>query len=297
MTTRPPLPPPAMSSPARPPTHRPAVPTQPGLALPGAAAPAPAIAEDPLLGRIEDAGLNAAQPPEQVLMDGWLVRFSAGAAKRARSVNALALGRRSLPDKLAECERWYRAHNLPPLFRITPFTQPPELDHFLAAQGYALAEPTRVMATPLAEPPSLARPAAWLREIDAAAFAEHVGRLRESTPPQIAAHTRRMTVSPLAPTTTRLVALASGEPLGAGQAIVENELVGLYDIVTAEPMRGRGLGTTLVQALLGAAHARGARFAYLQVGVENESARRIYGRFGFVDRYTYWYRLRPGTRP
>jgi GNAT superfamily N-acetyltransferase len=296
MTTRPPLPPPAPPSPARPPTHRPADPAAPRATLPNTAAPAPAIVDDPLLVRIEDASLNAAQPPEQVLLDGWLVRFSAGKAKRARSVNALAVGRRPLPDKLAECERWYRTHNLPPMFRITPFTQPPELDHFLAGQGYTLAEPTRVMVTPLPEPPNLARPAAWLREIDAAAFAEHVGRLRESAPPEIAAHTRRLTVSALERTTTRLVALAAGEPLGAGQAIVENELVGLYDIVTAEPMRGRGLGTTLVQALLGAAHARGARVAYLQVGVENEPARRIYGRFGFVDRYTYWYRLRPGTR-
>jgi GNAT superfamily N-acetyltransferase len=260
------------------------------------AAAAPAVVDDPLLVRIEDAGLNAAQPPEQVLLDGWLVRFSAGKAKRARSVNALAAGRRPLLDKLAECERWYRRHNLPPMFRITPFTQPAELDHFLAEQGYALAEPTRVMVTPLPEPPNLARPAAWLREIDATAFAVHVGRLRESAPPEIAAHTRRLTVSALERTTTRLVALASGEPLGAGQAVVENDLVGLYDIVTAPPMRGRGLGTTLVQALLGAAHARGARIAYLQVGVANEAARRIYGRFGFVDRYTYWYRIRPGTQ-
>ena len=45
-----------------------------------------------LLSRIEDAGLNASAPPQQRWLDGWLLRFSPGKAKRARCVNAVAAG-------------------------------------------------------------------------------------------------------------------------------------------------------------------------------------------------------------
>ena len=61
---------------------------------------------DPLLlSRIEDAGLNASAPPQQRLIDGWLVRFSPGKAKRARCVNAVASGRLAIRHKLALCEQ------------------------------------------------------------------------------------------------------------------------------------------------------------------------------------------------
>ena len=51
----------------------------------------PVFATD-LLSRVEDAGLNASAPVEQRWLDGWLVRFCPGKAKRARCVNAVAQG-------------------------------------------------------------------------------------------------------------------------------------------------------------------------------------------------------------
>ena len=56
-----------------------------------------------LLSRIEDAGLNASAPPQQRWLDGWLLRFSPGKAKRARCINAVAPGRLPVADKLALC--------------------------------------------------------------------------------------------------------------------------------------------------------------------------------------------------
>ena len=50
------------------------------------------------LSRIEDAGLNASAPPQQLWLDGWLVRFSPGKAKRARCINAVAVGRMPIAD-------------------------------------------------------------------------------------------------------------------------------------------------------------------------------------------------------
>ena len=98
-----------------------------------------------LLQRIEDSSLNASAPPQQRWLDGWLVRYCPGKAKRARCINAVALGRRSAQAKLVECEALFQQAGLPLVVRITPFTQPAGLDAELARQGWPLFDDTRVM--------------------------------------------------------------------------------------------------------------------------------------------------------
>ena len=88
-----------------------------------------------LLSRIEDAGLNASAPPQQRWVDGWLVRFSPGKAKRSRCINAVAAGRMPVADRLAACEQLYASAGLPMIVRITPFSLPQSLDTYLDGQG------------------------------------------------------------------------------------------------------------------------------------------------------------------
>ena len=75
--------------------------------------------DDDLLSRIEDAGLNASAPPQQRWLDGWLVRFSPGKAKRARCFNAVAAGRLPLAQKLALAQAVFDEARLPLVLRIT----------------------------------------------------------------------------------------------------------------------------------------------------------------------------------
>jgi hypothetical protein len=56
--------------------------------------------DEALLGRVEDAGINASAPPQQRWLDGWLVRYNPGKAKRARCINAVAPGRLPVDEKL-----------------------------------------------------------------------------------------------------------------------------------------------------------------------------------------------------
>jgi ribosomal protein S18 acetylase RimI-like enzyme len=250
----------------------------------------PRAAGDSALARIEEAGLNAAQPREQLLLDGWLLRFSPGKARRARSVNAIAAGAMPIDEKLALCRRWYERFQLPFIVRVTPFSQPAALDDCLDGAGFVAYDETRVMTAALADVPS-GRDALAVREVDVATFAEMVGRLRASPPRQVDAHRQRLLDSPLRASSTRLVAYGEGgTPLVAGQVVVQDDLAGLYDINTAAAERGRGHGRALSGRLLAAAAAMGARTAYLQVDLGNAPARRIYSSLGFVDRYAYWYR-------
>jgi N6-L-threonylcarbamoyladenine synthase/ribosomal-protein-alanine N-acetyltransferase len=57
----------------------------------------------------------------------------------------------------------------------------------------------------------------------------------------------------------------------------------IQTIAVADSARGRGLGRTLMQALIGEARKRGARLVFLEVRADNPDAQRLYERLGFVE--------------
>lgn len=253
-----------------------------------------------LVEEAERAGLRASQPPEQLQLDGWLLRLLPGKAKRARCINALREGERLLDDKLAECTRLYREAGLPLFMRITPFSAPAELDGMLAARGWRVHDATRVLVHPaLSEIPALALPAGVVEEAtDARGYAAEVGALRGSTAREIDSHILRLQASPV-PYQGRLWREVCppdhppGAVLACAQVARDGELAGLYDVYTAATARGRGLSTALCASVLRQAHAQGARQGYLQVDADNAAALKVYRRLGFVDAYRYHYRLSP----
>jgi len=84
-----------------------------------------------------------------------------------------------------------------------------------------------------------------------------------------------------------------GEAVACGMGVLENELFGIFDMVTAPGKRGKGLATRLLAGLLQRACESGAQLAYLQVMRANAPARRLYEKSGFRDDCHYWYRV-PG---
>jgi ribosomal protein S18 acetylase RimI-like enzyme len=241
--------------------------------------------------RIEEAGLNALQTQRQLFYDGWLLRVSPGKAKRARSVNAHFGSTLPLDEKVARCEDVYAAHGLSTLFRVTPLSQPGTLDAALAARGYVSFDETLVQHAPLRPPAQVAqRDGLALAAVTVAAFVEEVGRLRGSPSAQRAAHLERLADSPLdlAP----VVARHEGVVVGAGMLSSNERLGGLFDIVVAGAMQGRGIGSAIVAALFGRATERGVADLFLQVTADNAAAIALYRRFGFSTLYRYHYRAR-----
>ncbi|TFD06616.1 MULTISPECIES: ribosomal protein S18-alanine N-acetyltransferase [unclassified Cryobacterium] len=57
----------------------------------------------------------------------------------------------------------------------------------------------------------------------------------------------------------------------------------IQTIAVAESARGRGLGRTLMQALINEARKRGARLIFLEVRADNPGAQRLYERLGFIE--------------
>lgn len=242
--------------------------------------------------RIEDAGLNASAPPQQRVLDGWLLRFSPGKAKRARCINPICAGRMALADKLALCEQAYADAGLPMIFRVTPFAEPADLDAVLGAAGLAAFDDTRVMwrrgLDAIADPAPLP-----LRAVSGDEYARAVGALRGTPADQVEAHAQRLRLSPVP--CRGFVHERDGRVVACGQFALEGTIVGLYDVFTAPEARRQGLARGLCARLLRLAHDLGARTAYLQVDAGNHAARGVYARLGFADAYAYHYRARAPT--
>ena len=245
------------------------------------------------LRRVEEAGLNALQTQRQLFYDGWLLRVSPGRARRARSVNAHFGSTLPLARKIDHCERLYEQRDLPVLFRITPFVQPPDLEAALVARGYEAFDTTLVQIARLERPPALPAASDFVVTSPAAdAFADAVALLQSSSPQQRDAYFERLKESPL--NTRALLADVDGRTVGVGTVMLEDGLAGVFSMATAPDMRARGVASALLASLLTWAWEHGATHAYLQVDGENHRALAVYRKFGFTTAYTYHYCGRPG---
>jgi N-acetylglutamate synthase len=240
--------------------------------------------------RLEELTLNSSAPPGQLLYDGWLLRFSPGKAKRARSVNAVYPSRLPFGEKLAYCEAVYGERGLPAIFRVSEHAEP-GLDAFLEANGYGIFDHTDVRVAVI-DPGPLAGPEVASPRLEE--WFDMVGELRGSPIAHRTSHLARLAALPLA--MTGVAILEEGTPVATGLAILEDGHVGLFDVVTREGARRRGHGRAIVAALLRWGWSLGARHAYLQVDTANAPAIAMYEAFGFARAYGYWYRGRPGEQ-
>jgi len=252
------------------------------------------------LARIEDAGIHATAPREQRWVDGWLVRFAPGKAKRARCIQPVASGRLSIDEKLALCLPHFAAAGLPPIVRITPFAEPAGLDAHLATLGMVRFDDSLVMVLAALDDELEGRDdghregeAVSIEAVGLAAFADCIGAARGSSAVERATHADRLGHAAV-PHHAVLARDRRGAVLAGGQVAVEGTLAGLYDIFTVTDARGRGHGERVSRHLLAHGRRLGASAAYLQVDAGNDVSRRLYRRRGFRAAYPYHYRA-PAT--
>jgi hypothetical protein len=91
---------------------------------------------------LEELALTTWPALQQWLYDGWVVRFTDRHTRRANSVNPLYPSHQEPAAKIAQCEQWYAARNLPAVFRLNRHTAPSAIDRLLDARGYRLVDPS-----------------------------------------------------------------------------------------------------------------------------------------------------------
>jgi len=257
--------------------------------------------------RIEEASLLAWPALTDSDFDGWRLRFAHGYTRRSNSVTPLGPSRLDLDDKIAACERIYAERGLPTIFRLTPFA-PVELDQRLASRGYVRTEQVEVRARPL-DP---AGPPLYRASRSPRARALHVASLgldrwldvftalsgaTESTRPahrQVLAAVRgkRRLLALMADVDSSAAPSEGRRAVSCGMSVLQDGLLGLFDLVTDRAHRGRGFGGELLRRALSWGVRSGGEEAYLQVVDTNWNAARLYQRAGFELVYRYHYRER-----
>lgn len=236
-----------------------------------------------LMERIEKASLKAWPGLEGLVLHGWPMRFAKGHTKRANSVSPLT----SAPDieaRVLECEAVYRKRGLRTAFKLAEFMEPP-LDELLAGRGYKVDDPTTVMVRDLScddTPTNMLRTSAlddWLPDW----LSCHGPDMDERDVHRAILHNL--------PTPCFACVHDPDGPASCGLAVLEDGLLGLFDIHTAANLRRKGHATALVRGLLAHGARSGASRAYLQVVDTNEAAKRLYASLGFTPLYRYWYRV------
>jgi GNAT superfamily N-acetyltransferase len=242
-----------------------------------------------MLRRVEEAGLNAWPALQQVLLDGWVLRFSGGYTKRANSVTPLYPASLQVDPKIAYCEASYAEKGLPPIFRLTPFASPENLDHVLEERGYLRFDPTFVLGLDLSEWDSPVTTSISIQTSTLDGWMETYAMLSDSPQEKNQKHQR---ILERIPGQTLFATLSDEERIVAcGLGVLDGGYFGLFDLFTAPEKRRLGFGTQLVNGMLRWALRGGASYAYLQVMEVNHPARSLYAWFGFQELYAYWYRV------
>jgi GNAT superfamily N-acetyltransferase len=251
--------------------------------------------ENPMLlkRRIEEVSLNSWPALQQILFDGWILRFAEEYTKRANSVNPLFASSMDVDEKIDTCERLYAERGLPPVFRLTPFSSPAGLDEVLERRYYRKVAPTSVLHLDLKGYPVQPVSSVELHYEQLDDWLDIFCRFSESPLEKHQAHKKMLQAIP---GKRFLASLAdSGQIVACGLGVLKNGYFGLFDLVTDSQRRNEGYGTQLVSSLLRLAQEEGGSCAYLQVVSSNAPARRLYARFGFQEVYPYWYRV-PDTK-
>lgn len=259
-------------------------------------------ANNPSAARIEEASMNAWPATHQTLVDGWLIRISNGFTKRANCVVPLYLAPDTdtdLRNKVRYCENLYAREQLQTIFRITaaisPLPEEPQdnpLDDLLAQRGYEHVDPTRVQIANLQNlPETHSAPGATTNQFQLVTAPEWLRAYSALTEmPPTAAELHANLIRSIRPDCAFAVLSVDDTPVACALGVLEHNLMGLFDVITAQSRRGQGLAQALLTQLLHWGASKGAEHAYLQVIAANAAALSLYRRLGFADLYHYWYR-------
>jgi GNAT superfamily N-acetyltransferase len=245
----------------------------------------------------EEAAINGFPPLRQVVVDGWMLRFSRGVRRTANSATPLRQPSDDIREAIAAGEALYRAQNLPVIFRI-PFFVAPGADHQLAARGYTAEGESCVIEGPLEPIIASATPfggtdAVWLSSSPTPEWFAAMARLQGQNPDFHLGY-REIVGGVTLPAAFAMLAI-DGAAVALAYGVVHRGMLCFESVVTDAAHRRQGYSRRVLGALAAWAQRNGAARATLQVEAHNTPGRTLYHSIGMTtELHRYHYRRAPG---
>ncbi|MHB0999257.1 MAG: GNAT family N-acetyltransferase [Armatimonadota bacterium] len=238
---------------------------------------------------LEEMSITAWPSFQQILMDGWILRFADGYTFRSNSVQPIYPGDDNVEGKIRRCEELYTSASLKPAFKISPCAQPSQLDATLNSKGYQIYHRTSVQVH--SNIPEYCRydDAADIQNVPLHEWLDAFTSISAASSKDAQYHAAIIEKIPVPMCT--MVAHLDGKPVSCARGVIHGDYVGIYDVCTIQDARRMGLATHVIYRVLSWASGCGAKYAYLQVVEDNAAAIRLYHKLGFKHIYSYWYRV------
>lgn len=238
-----------------------------------------------MIATLEEISLNALPAIQTLFYDGWIVRMAHGYTRRANSVQTFGTpngeSTQSVDAKIAYCESLYRANNLFVVFKMTSASQPADLDQKLAARGYTYEAGTLVQTANLAALGAVNTPQVQISETWNDTWFTEYCRMNQTNTTNW--DTLKKLLQLIVPKTGFAVITDADGIRACGLGVVQNNFIGLYDIVVDAGARRRGFGKQIVSALMAWGKQHGAGTAYLQVLANNAPALQLYAQLALSN--------------
>jgi GNAT superfamily N-acetyltransferase len=235
--------------------------------------------------RVEEACLNAWPALREVLLDGWVLRFSEGLTRRANSANPL--GPVSEVD-LRGCETLYRRLGLPTIIRVLSLIDP-SVDDRLAKAGYTGEGESCVLYGPIEDVEAARDPDVGLLDEPTPEWFGAMAVLQNHSSDQAA--TYRRIVGQLAIPAAFAALSDEGGIVALAYGALHNGLLCYESVITDRLRRRQGWGRRIIKALAAWARDQGAVGVCLEVEAHNAAARALYDAIGLkTELYRYHYR-------
>jgi N-acetylglutamate synthase len=242
--------------------------------------------------RAEEAGINGFPALRQILLAGWLLRFSGGLLRRtANSATPLGGEPADIEALIDGAAALYRGQQQPAIFRI-PSLLGPVVDKRLAELGYGSEGESCVIYGAIDRVPAAADAAVPLLPTPTPQWFAAMAALQGHTPAQAALY-RRIVEGILVPAAFAALSV-DGEPAALAYGIIHDRLLCFESVVSHPERRRRGFARRVLGALAAWGADNGATGVCLQVEAPNTPARTLYDGFGLkTELYRYHYRRQP----
>ncbi len=233
-------------------------------------------------------------PSTSTHYDGtWAIRLTAGhPAKRLNSVNPLDPSDHAFVDaRLELAKHRFESFGRPLVFRQSPLA-PKELENILDDRGWVRFDESMVMILELSTI-NLCDAVDHLPLKDIGYWVDSFLQLSEETnelKPGLVE-----VISAIEPVSALFVRNLDDHHVAAVRCVQDNDLVGIFDVVTGTRHQRQGHARMLMASALKWAKNSGAKHAWLQVVASNTAAVKLYQEFGFEELYRYSYRKAPNS--